>query len=259
MQKTIDVLLLADTHKGAELLVHHLRRSGWDVHHAWADTLEKMCSALDERPRDVILAEYSMTSFPVIDALRALREKSCATPFVVLSGAVELENAIDLMREGADDFILESRLEPRLSRAIERALASPALRVEDRRSSSEARPVRGESLISDPWASTAELVAAIAHDVNNPLASVLANLELACAALDQRAPQLRIVTELSEIIEELQDARQATMRIRDITRCLSAVAETIQLAAERDALPPPDAVPHRSAGSAQPGLEFLQS
>jgi nitrogen-specific signal transduction histidine kinase/CheY-like chemotaxis protein len=101
----------------------------------------------------------------------------------------------------------------RLNRAVERELRERALRVEQKK-------MQNQLLISDRMASMGTLAAGVAHEINNPLACVMVNLDLAVRDVAERAEKLGLVAEFSEIREELHDAREATERIRNIVRDL---------------------------------------
>jgi signal transduction histidine kinase len=74
------------------------------------------------------------------------------------------------------------------------------------------RYAQAQLMLSDRLASVGMLAAGVAHEINNPLAAVLANLQLAVDDLQngQQSPE--------EIAAELRDAREAAMRVRDIVK-----------------------------------------
>ena len=84
----------------------------------------------------------------------------------------------------------------------------------------EQKKLQEQLMISDRMASMGTLAAGVAHEINNPLACVIANLELAERDLGERAESLHLEAELQEIREEAHDARKAAERIRDIVRDL---------------------------------------
>jgi PAS domain S-box-containing protein len=74
--------------------------------------------------------------------------------------------------------------------------------------------------MSDRMASIGTLAAGVGHEINNPLACVLANLDLAAADLKEHAARLGVTGDFAEVADELRDAREATERIRTIVRDL---------------------------------------
>ncbi len=121
MTKDINILLVEDSVDDAELLILELEKSGKIV--TWErvcdkDSLEK---ALKTRPRDIVISDYSMPGFTGLEALKIVREFDPILPFILVSGAIAEKSAVDLMKHGAQDYILKSNL-IRLSTAVSRVL-----------------------------------------------------------------------------------------------------------------------------------------
>lgn len=128
MSSNVRVLILEDRPEDAELMIFELRRRQFDPEWRRADTESEFRVQL-EWPPDVILADYNM---PLLDAPRALellREFSLDIPFIVVSGAIGEEVAVDMMRRGAADYLLKDRL-GRLGAAVRRAIEERELREE---------------------------------------------------------------------------------------------------------------------------------
>jgi DNA-binding NtrC family response regulator len=80
---------------------------------------------------DIILADYSLPQFDALRALHLLQERDLDIPFIVVTGSVSEEAAVECMRQGATDYLLKDRL-GRLGPAVERALQQKHLRDEKR-------------------------------------------------------------------------------------------------------------------------------
>src|SRR5581483_10258793 len=83
-----------------------------------------MTSALERRNWDVVVCDYVMPEFSGPNALKLLREKKMDLPFIVVSGTYGEEAAVDMMKAGANDYIVKgnlSRLTPAIEREIEAA------------------------------------------------------------------------------------------------------------------------------------------
>ena len=78
-------------------------------------------SKLDEQPWDLVIADYSMPSFSSPAALKLLKEKELDLPFIIVSGTIGEDRAVEAMKAGAHDFILKNNLK-RLLPAIQREL-----------------------------------------------------------------------------------------------------------------------------------------
>jgi PAS domain S-box-containing protein len=75
-------------------------------------------------------------------------------------------------------------------------------------------------MVSDRMASIGTLAAGVAHEINNPLAAVTANLDLALMEIGALAPRLAGVADLNELVDEIRDARTAADQVRNIVRDL---------------------------------------
>jgi CheY-like chemotaxis protein/two-component sensor histidine kinase len=74
-------------------------------------------------------------------------------------------------------------------------------------------------MVSDRMASVGTLAAGVAHEINNPLAAVLANIDLATREVSARA-EGGAALDVPELLDELLQAREAARRVRQIVRDL---------------------------------------
>jgi two-component system, cell cycle sensor histidine kinase and response regulator CckA len=118
-KQTLRVLLVEDSEFDAVLLVRHLQTHGYQTEHQRVQNQAEMEKALTDRVWDLVLCDYQLPEFGVLPALALLKRKGLDLPFIVVSGAIGEELAVDLMRAGAHDFIGKGRLS-RLIPAVER-------------------------------------------------------------------------------------------------------------------------------------------
>jgi PAS domain S-box-containing protein len=126
------VLVLEDRPADAELILYELKRSGYQFISQRVDTQVDYLRAIEEIP-DIILADYSLPQFTAMQALHLLQERGLDVPFIVVTGTISEEAAVDTMKQGAADYLLKDRLS-RLGQAVERALQQKLLRDEKRSS-----------------------------------------------------------------------------------------------------------------------------
>ncbi|MDD5763379.1 MAG: response regulator, partial [bacterium] len=129
MGRPISVLLVEDSEDDAALILLALRRSGFDVTSERVDTAPELSEALERRAWDIVLSDYSMPSLNGLDALRISRDSGRWCPFIIVSGAIGEELAVELMRNGAHDCIMKDKLS-RLLPAVERELEEAMMRRE---------------------------------------------------------------------------------------------------------------------------------
>lgn len=100
-------LIIEDNQDDALMAVLELEKAGYKVAHLVVQTAEEMKKALKSKSWDIIICDHSMSAFNSRDALLLLQETGQDIPFIVVSGAMPEETAIDIMREGAHDVLLK--------------------------------------------------------------------------------------------------------------------------------------------------------
>src|SRR5918995_1436233 len=129
---TLRVLLVEDSENDAMLLLRELRHGGYQPHSQRVCTPEDMQEALraaDARnePFQVVISDYYMPRFRAPDALRLLRELGYNLPFIVVSGKIGEEAAVEIMKAGANDYLTKENMS-RLCPAVERELREGEVR-----------------------------------------------------------------------------------------------------------------------------------
>jgi signal transduction histidine kinase len=237
MSKPLRVLIVEDVEADAILLVRELARAGFETSHERVETPEAMRAALGRERWDMVLSDYSMPRFSAPEALALVKELKLDLPFIIVSGTVGEDVAVEALRAGAHDFMTKGRL-IRLGPAVERELREAGIRAEQLR-------MREQLLISERMASVGTLAAGIAHELNNPLTPLMANLTfiaddlaqvfaLSTAidhALDRGDPEARDVTtrlrtRLRDVELAVRDARDSAERVRNIVRDLKIFSRT---------------------------------
>jgi signal transduction histidine kinase len=207
MSSLLRVLIIDDSADDAALLLRILRHGGFQPVYERVDTLDAMSNALETSTWDVVISDWTMPRFSAGAAFALLKEKNLDLPFIIVSGTIGEETAVEALRAGAHDFMLKEKLS-RLCPAVEREIREAELR-------SERRKLQDHLLLSERMASIGLLAAGVAHEINNPLACVMANLDLAARHLKGLSGQ---GPSHSKIAQELRDASEASDRIRQIVR-----------------------------------------
>jgi PAS domain S-box-containing protein len=120
MSIPIHLLVLEDNLSDAELIIHELRRAGFEPDWQRVETEADFLAALDPT-LDLILADYSLPQFDGLRALNLVQERKLDIPFLIVSGTIGEEIAVEAMQKGAADFLLKDRL-ARLGPAVKQAL-----------------------------------------------------------------------------------------------------------------------------------------
>jgi diguanylate cyclase (GGDEF)-like protein/PAS domain S-box-containing protein len=135
--ETLRVLLVEDRPSDAELMLLRLEDEGFNPQVVRVETEAAYVAGLDTTP-DLILSDWHLPMFSGLRALQVIRARDEDIPFVIVSGAVGEEVAIDAMHQGADDYVLKDRL-ARLGPAVRRALEAKRLRDDRRRADVQLR------------------------------------------------------------------------------------------------------------------------
>jgi two-component system cell cycle sensor histidine kinase/response regulator CckA len=121
MATPLRVLLLDDDPIDAELNIAALQEGGYDCTWRRVDRRETYVQALAIADFEVVLSDYSLPDFDGLAALKLFLQRGLQLPFVLVSGNIGEEVAIESLKAGATDYVLKSRLE-RLAPVVTRAL-----------------------------------------------------------------------------------------------------------------------------------------
>lgn len=138
------ILILEDVETDAELVLDELSEAGLVFTSRCVQDKASYLKSLDEFSPDVILSDYSLPSFDGLSALKHALDQCPDVPFIFVSGALGEETAIELLKQGATDYVLKSRLS-RLGPAVSRALQEAKERKE-RKMAVEALELKSRSL-----------------------------------------------------------------------------------------------------------------
>jgi formate hydrogenlyase transcriptional activator len=116
------ILILEDVATDAELMARELGKGELDFTAKVVASGEKFVRELAAFTPGLILSDYSLPGFNGTEALAIAKERCPDVPFVFVSGAIGEESAIELLKEGATDYVLKQRLS-RLVPAVRRALS----------------------------------------------------------------------------------------------------------------------------------------
>jgi len=125
----LQVLIVEDDPLDAELTVRELKKSGYDPVWQRVETQTDFMNSLTQHPPDIILSDDALPRFSAGDALKCLRDSGLMIPFIVVSHAIGEEEAVQLMRHGADDYLRKDRMS-RLGEAVRHALEGRRLRAQ---------------------------------------------------------------------------------------------------------------------------------
>jgi PAS domain S-box-containing protein/putative nucleotidyltransferase with HDIG domain len=121
------VLIVEDSADDAALVLRELRKSGYHLVCERVETAAAMRAVLHDKPWDIILSDYVIPGFGGMEALLIAKQSGLDLPFILVSGKVGEETAVEAMRAGATDFVMKDRL-GRLGSVVQRELTEAAAR-----------------------------------------------------------------------------------------------------------------------------------
>jgi signal transduction histidine kinase len=211
MKKPVNVLMVEDSATDAELLLAELRRRGFTPAARRVQTGPALEAALAERTWDVVISDHNMPSFSGDDALRMVKAQAPDLPFIVVSGAVSEEHAVNAMRAGASDFIVKTRLH-RLAPVVERELQERTRRLERRRMAAALAESQHQLREAQKLEAVGRLAGGVAHDFNNLIAAILSYTDIVLKDMPREHAHRA----------DLQEIKRASSRAAKLTRQLLA-------------------------------------
>jgi PAS domain S-box-containing protein len=117
----LKVLILEDSFEDMELISVQLSDAGYQIDVTHAENEESFRKAIQKKQYDCILSDFKLPDFDAFSALKICREFAPNTPFICVSGSIGEETSIELLKQGAVDYVLKDR-PIRLPFAVQRAL-----------------------------------------------------------------------------------------------------------------------------------------
>lgn len=121
MATDLKILILEDNQIDADLIHHELKRSGLSFISVIVQTREEFENALENFNPDIILSDYSLPAFDAVLAFSIKQNKSPHIPFIIVSGIIGEENAVELIKNGVTDYVPKDKLftlSPKINRAL---------------------------------------------------------------------------------------------------------------------------------------------
>lgn len=219
----LDLLLLEDSALDAELLRAHLALSFPQAQLTWVSEAAGFSAELAARRFDLILSDYQLPDYSGSEALDHAREVAPQTPFIFVSGVIGEENAVELLRRGATDYVMKGRL-ARLPLVIERALREVDQRAAELRAQEALRQAKDEAERTN--ALKDQFLAIVSHELRSPLSAIQGWAEL----LALRANGDPLMEKASTVIK--RNALLQTRMIDDLLDMSAVVAGKLTLQCE---------------------------
>ncbi|MDQ2927529.1 MAG: histidine kinase [Pseudomonadota bacterium] len=207
------VLHLEDSELDHELLLAHLARGGLNAQTRRVDSEQTFLEALVE-PWDLVVSDYNLPGFSGLVALELLKASMRDIPFVLVSGEIGDETAVEAMRNGASDYLQKNnlaRLVPALLHAVDAAETKRARDQADR--DLIASKQRLHELAQHLQTSVEHERAAIAREIHDDVGGSLTALKFDLAWIARHSTSPQIVSRVQSAIETVTHAVESSQRI----------------------------------------------
>ena len=247
MGTPLRVLIIEDSAEDAELEARELVQGGYDPAWERVDTSAAMEDALDKESWDAIIADYSMPQFSAPAALKLLQARRLDLPFIVVSGTIGEDVAVEMMKAGAHDYIMKDNL-TRLVSAIEREIREAKVRRERWRAEEELRQYRDhlEELVEERTRDLKEtqeklaeserrvvlgqFAGSVAHEIRNPLGVIAGSAYYLKKVIKE--DDEKVHTHLGNIMEHSEACSKIIESFLNITQIEGPILTPLDLIAD---------------------------
>jgi signal transduction histidine kinase len=211
--RTLRVLHLEDSPLDHELTLAHLQRGGLKVEALRIESEAAFLTAL-EQPWDIVLSDFNLPGFSGLVALDLLKARGSDVPFILVSGEIGEDTAVEAMRNGASDYLLKNnlaRLVPALIHAVEAHATRHAHARADRELDRSKRRLR--ELAQHLQTSIEHERAAIAREIHDDVGGSLTALTFDLAWIARHAADTGVKLRVNSALETLSLAIESSQRI----------------------------------------------
>ncbi len=212
-ERPVRLLHLEDSELDHELMLAHLRRGGLEVVTRRIESESEFFRAL-QHEWDVIVSDYNLPNFSGLLALDLLKAQGRDIPFVLVSGEIGEDTAVEAMRTGASDYLLKNNL-TRLVPALMHAIEAAEMRRARERADAElgASKQRLHELAQHLQTSVEMERSAIAREIHDDVGGSLTALKFDLAWIARRADDNEVLARVSGALETVSHAIEASQRI----------------------------------------------
>ena len=175
MKNSYHLLILEDNRIDADLLQRMIKKSHPKATCFWAKNKDEYLQYLKDEPIDCVVSDYSLPAYDGVNALTDLQAMNLDIPFIIVSGTLGDERAVQIVRMGAFDFVLKDKLK-RLPIAIENGLNEAQEKLEKLKARQELEMTVKQLAKSNE--ELAQFAYVASHDMKTPISNLMRLMEL---------------------------------------------------------------------------------
>ena len=214
MEESLRLLVLEDDPFDAELELAAIHTGGIRCETRRVDSRDAFVQALDEGGWDMVLADYNLPGFTGLEALQLLRARDPSLPFILISGTLGEERAVESLKAGANDYVLKDHL-TRLAPSIRRARDEHHARLTHRATQERLRQLSWRFLATIE-AERRALSRELHDEIGQILTGIRFNLEALSRQIAEPAAQARIRECIDSAQLVLQQVRNVSHNLRPV-------------------------------------------
>ena len=180
-------------------VMQELREGGYEPQLQRVETAAELTAALESQAWEVVICDYPLPQFSGLGALERVQACGLELPFIVVSDAVGVEQAVAMMRAGAHDFLLKDRLAG-LAAAVDRELVEAAVRRQRRNAAMELGRTYGKVQVTRETSEQRQAAERVARQAEE-LTSLYATAPVGLLFLDTKLRYVRVNREMAEMNE----------------------------------------------------------
>lgn len=188
MKSPLRILHLEDDENDADLVLSTLAAEGIPCQAKRVQTRADFTAAIEHGGFDIIFSDFALPAFDGIAALEMTQKQCPDVPFILISGTLGEELAIQSLKSGATDYVLKQRLS-RLAPAVRRAM-------QDVEAVAERKRLEAQFIEAQKMEVIGQLPGGVAHDFNNLLAVIMGYSELMMVKLPPNEPMRKEAEEI---------------------------------------------------------------
>ncbi|HTL12824.1 MAG TPA: response regulator [Bdellovibrionota bacterium] len=209
MGHPLKLLLIEDSAEDAALLSHLLKKEGFDLDVTRIEGAEALREELRRGPWDVVISDFNLPRLTGLQALEIVRSVQKDLPFILVSGSVGEQLAVQAMRAGAQDYIMKDN-PARLAAAVRREMAEAGERRKRREAEAALEEKNKQLIVAQRMEAIGRLAGGIAHDLNNMIGAGTIYAEMAL----EPGQDLAVVQDYVREIARAQE--RATLLVRQL-------------------------------------------